>query len=147
MKFRLTIHPDIEEELSVSVKKDSALINKAKELVSEYNGEGKIIAFTEDDIKLLSPSEIECVMVNDGKTEALTISGERFRLKKRLYELEEILPSDFIKINKSCVANKKRIERFSAALTGAVNVIFKSGYTDYASRRCFAEIKKELKSK
>ena len=105
MKFRLTIHPDIEEELAVSVKKDSALINKAKELVSEYNGEGKIIAFTEDDIKLLSPSEIECVMVNDGKTEALTISGERFRLKKRLYELEEILPSDFIKINKSCVAN------------------------------------------
>ena len=102
MKFRLTIHPDIEEELAVSVKKDSALINKAKELVSEYNGEGKIIAFTEDDIKLLSPSEIECVMVNDG---------------------------------------------FSAALTGAVNVIFKSGYTDYASRRCFAEIKKELKSK
>ena len=68
-------------------------------------------------------------------------------VKKRLYELEEILPSDFIKINRSCVANKKRIERFSAALTGAVNVIFKSGYTDYASRRCFAEIKKELKSK
>ena len=92
-------------------------------------------------------SLFECFAVTDGKTEAVTLSGERFRVKRRLYELEQTLPSDFIKINKSCIANKNRVERFSAAFSGAVDVIFKSGYTDYVSRRCFAQIKKELKSK
>lgn len=147
MKFKLTIHPDVEEELTLSVRQDSELIKKAKELVAEYNGEDKLTAYTDDGVKLLSPSEIECVTVSDGRTEAHTVTGERFRLKKRLYELEQTLPSDFIKINKSCIGSKKHIERFSAAFSGAVNVIFKSGYTDYVSRRCFAQIKKELKTK
>ena len=33
----------------------------------------------------------------------------------------------------------------AAAFSGSVDVIFKSGYRDYVSRRCFADIKKELK--
>ena len=60
-------------------------------------------------------------------------------------EISEILPNYFIRINKSSLANRKQIERFSAAFSGSVDVIFKSGYRDYVSRRCFAEIKKELK--
>ena len=52
---------------------------------------------------------------------------------------------NLIKINKSSLANRKQIERFSAAFSGSVDVIFKSGFRDYVSRRCFADIKKELK--
>ena len=63
----------------------------------------------------------------------------------RLYELSEVLPGCFIKINKSSLANRTRIDRFSAAFSGSVDVIFKCGYRDYVSRRCFSEIKKELK--
>ena len=147
MIFRLLIEPEAEEYLEASVHADCEFVKKAKELVSEYNGEDGLLAYAGDDIKLLSPSEIECVTVNDGKTEAFTVTGESFRLKKRLYELEQSLPSHLIKINNSCIANKSRIERFSAAFSGAVNVVFKSGRTDYVSRRCFARIKKELKSK
>ncbi len=147
MRFNLKINPKEEEYLETSVHAEGEFTKRVKELVSEYNGEGKILAYTEDDVKLLSPSEIECFAVTDGKTEAVTLSGERFRVKRRLYELEQTLPSDFIKINKSCIANKNRVERFSAAFSGAVDVIFKSGHTDYVSRRCFAQIKKELKSK
>ncbi|MBQ5346928.1 MAG: LytTR family transcriptional regulator, partial [Ruminococcus sp.] len=66
-------------------------------------------------------------------------------LSFNLYEAAQELPASFIKINKSTIANKTRIERFSAVFSGSVDVIFKSGYTDYVSRRCFAEIKKELK--
>ena len=57
----------------------------------------------------------------------------------------ELLPAYFMKINKSSIANRNRIEKFAAAFSGSVDVIFKSGYRDYVSRRCFADIKKELK--
>ena len=132
MKFKLQIKPDAEEFLAVSVHQNGDIVQKARELV---------------EMKLLSPGDIECVTVSENKTYAHTTSGESFLLKKRLYELEQTLPSGFIKINKSCIGNKKHIERFSAAFSGAVNVIFKSGYTDYGSRRCYAQIKKELKAK
>ena len=118
---------------------------RLEELVRGYSGDNSITAYTEDDIKVLPFSEIECVTVENGKTYALTVSGERFRLKRKLYEIGELLPAYFMKINKSSIANRNRIEKFAAAFSGSVDVIFKSGYRDYVSRRCFADIKKELK--
>ena len=80
--------------------------------------------------------------VLDGKTYAVTRSGERCRLKLRLYELEAMLPASFILINKSALANEAHLERFTASFNGAVDAVFRSGYREYVSRRCFAEIKR-----
>lgn len=145
MKFKLTINKDKEETVEATLHSEGDFSYQLEELVRGYNGEDSITAFTEDDIKVLKYGEIEYITVIDSKTYAVTASGERYRLKMRLYELSEILPAYFIKINKSTLANKRRIEKFSAAFSGSVDVIFKSGSRDYVSRRCFSEIKKELK--
>ena len=145
MRFNLKINPKAEEYLETSVHAEGEFTQRVKELVSEYNGEGKIVAYTEDDVKILSPSEIECFAVTDGKTEAVTLSGERFRVKRRLYELEQYLPEDFEKISKSAIANWKKILKFKVQLSGAVDAVFISGYTECISRRCFAELKRRYK--
>ena len=59
-------------------------------------------------------------------------------------ELEEKLPLDFVKINQSCLANIKKIERFSASVGGSLKVIFKNGHTDYVSRRQLRTVKEKL---
>ena len=87
-------------------------------------------------------SQGECITVLDGKTYAVTRSGERCRLKLRLYELEAMLPASFIRINKSALANEAHLERFTASFNGTVDAVFRSGYREYVSRRCFAEIKR-----
>jgi DNA-binding LytR/AlgR family response regulator len=56
--------------------------------------------------------------------------------------LESILPTYFIRINKSTLANEHRIERFDAAFSGGVDAVFRCGYREYVSRRCFAEIRR-----
>ena len=145
MKFKLTIDKEKEELVEATLRSKGDFAYRLEELVRGYIGEDSITAYTEDDIKILKFSEIECITVMDSKTYAVTASGGRYRLKMRLYELSGILPGCFIKINKSTIANKTRIEKFSAAFSGSVDVIFKSGYRDYVSRRCFSEIKKELK--
>ena len=66
----------------------------------------------------------------------------RYLLKKRLYEVEELLPPEFIRINKSSIANRKRIRRFTTTISGAVDAEFKSGFKEYVSRRCFADLKR-----
>ena len=145
MKFKIIIDKEKDEEVVATVHRRSGLIDEIEALISKQTD--RIPGYREDEIKMLSVSDIQCITVLDGKTYAIDAQNRQYRLKQRLYELESILPASFIRINKSALANKTRIERFSAAFSGAVNVIFKSGCTDYVSRRCFAQIKKEMKSK
>lgn len=142
MIFRLVIDKERDEEITARVHAQSLLTDRIEELVMKYSGDDRIQAYTEDDVKLMRYAEIECILVEGGKTFAVDMRGERFRLKQRLYELEDKLPAYFIRINKSAIANEKRIERFRASLSGAVDAVFKCGYTEYVSRRCFAEIKR-----
>ena len=147
MKFKLNIDRNKEERVEATLHGKGDFSYRLEELVLGYSGEDSVMAYTEDDIKELKYRDIECVTVIDSKTYAIDTAGDRYRLKMRLYEISEILPSYFIKINKSSLANRKQIERFSAAFSGSVDVIFKCGYKDYVSRRCFADIKKPTNKK
>ena len=147
MKFRLIIDKTKDEEIVATVHEKSALIDQIEALTAQYSGQDRIPAYTEDGMKLLSYSDIECVTVLDGKTYAIDLRNRRYRLRMRLYELEAMLPACFIRINKSTLANENRLERFEAAYSGAVDAVFKCGFREYVSRRCFAQIKRRFEGK
>ena len=140
MKFKLIIDKSREEEIVATVHDRSSLTEQIEALVMGYCGTDRIAAYGEDEIRMLPFQDIECITVLDGKTWAIDCRGNRFRLKQRLYELEQILPAAFIRINKSALANETRLERFAVCFSGAVDAVFQSGYREYVSRRCFAEI-------
>lgn len=145
MKFQLIIDKAKEEEVVVTVHDRTPLIDEIEALISKHTD--RIPGYTEDDIKMLSVFEIECVTVLDGKTFAIDSGNRRYRLKQRLYELEEQLPSSFIRINKSTLANESALDRFTVTIAGSVDAVFKCGYREYVSRRCFAQIKRRLETK
>ena len=147
MKFRLIIDKENEEEVVATVHDRSALIDEIEALIQKHAGTDRIPGYTEDDIKILSVSEIECVTVLDGKTYAIDSQNRRYRLKQRLYELEQQLPSSFIRINKSTLANECALDRFTVTIAGCVDAVFKCGYTEYVSRRCFVQIKRRFEAK
>lgn len=146
MKFRLIIDDTQDEEVVATVHNRSALTDELEALVLQYAGEDKLPGYTEDDMKLLSYKDIECITVLDGKTVAIVKDGTRYQLKQRLYELERRLPACFIRINKSTLANENRLEKFTASFSGAVDAVFKCGYREYVSRRCFAAIKRRYEN-
>ena len=147
MKFRLIIDKDKEEEVVATVHNRTILTDEIESLVLKYAGENRIAVYDEDNIKLLDTSQIECVTVLGGKTYAIDANNHRYRLKQRLYELEQQLPSSFIRINKSALANETRLDRFQITYAGSVDAIFKCGYTEYVSRRCFTQIKRRFEQK
>lgn len=142
MKFKLIIDDSKPEEVTVTAHERSALTDQIEALVQSHTGSDRVAAYLEEDMTLLPFSQIECITVLDGKTFAIDTKGIRYRLKLRLYELEQRLPACFIRINKSTIANETRIARFAAAFSGAVDAVFKCGYREYVSRRCFATIKR-----
>ena len=146
MKFKLIIDKEKDEELVATVHSRSALTDEIETLVLKYAGTDRISAYRDDEMKMLAFSDIECVTVLDGKTYAIDFKNQRYRLRQRLYELEAILPSSFIRINKSTLANENRLDRFAVTYAGSVDAVFKCGYTEYVSRRCFAQIKRRFET-
>ena len=142
MKFTLIVDKEKEEEVVVTVHNRSALTDAIEALILKDAGESHLTVYTEDELKILNFDQIACITIIGGKTYAVGCDGRQYRVRQRLYELEAKLPSYFIKINKSALANEHQLERFSAGFSGAVDAVFTCGHREYVSRRCFAAIKR-----
>ena len=147
MKYKLIIDKGAEEEIIAIVHAPSALTQEIENLVCSYSGSDSIMGYRDDEMRKLPFSEIECITVLDRKVIAIDTSGNHYRISDRLRDLEAVLPSYFIRINKSTLANEHRIQRFHAVFSGGVDAVFRCGYREYVSRRCFAEIRRRYEGK
>lgn len=147
MKYRLIIDRDAEEEIIAIVHGPSQLTQQIENLIFSFSGTDTILGTREDEIRKLTFSEIECITILERKVIAIDGSGKEYRIPDRLRDLEAVLPSYFIRINKSTLANEHRIARFDAAFSGGVDAVFQCGYRDYVSRRCFSAIRRRFEGK
>ena len=147
MKYKLIIDKDAEEEIRITAHMPSSLTQQIEDLICNYSGTDSILGYRNDELRKIPFSEIECITIQERKVVAIDTSGNHYRIQDRLRDLEEILPSYFIRINKSTLANEHRILRFHAVFSGGVDAVFRCGYREYVSRRCFAEIRRRYEGK
>lgn len=141
MKYTLIIDKSREEEVLIYAHKRNALVDEIETIVLEQGDD--LFGFKDKETVKLSPTNIYCFISECNKVYAVT-ENDKYLIKHRLYELEERLGKDFIKINKSCIANIKKIKKFDASIYGSIKVVFKNGYEDYVSRRNVKNIKERL---
>ena len=142
MKYELIIDRDAQESVIVTARAPSALTQKIEDLIRTYSGMDSILGSREDELRRLLFSDIECITILDRKVMAIDREGKEYRIQERLRDLEQLLPSYFIRINKSTLANEHRIARFDAGFSGSVDAVFHCGYREYVSRRCFSQIRR-----
>ena len=142
MKYKLIIDKNAEEEITVIAHSPSPLTQRIEDLICSYSGADSIMGYRDDEMRKLAFAEIECITIIDRKVLAIDSGGNRYRIQDRLRDLENVVPSYFIRINKSTLANDHRILRYDASFSGGVDAVFQCGYREYVSRRCFAEIKR-----
>lgn len=142
MKYKLVIDKEADEEIIAIVHAPSSLTQQIEDLVRSFSGTEFVMGYREDEIRKIAFSEIECITILDRKVVAVDTDGKQYRIQDRLRDLEDILPSYFIRINKSALANEHRIARFDAVFSGGVDAVFQSGYREYVSRRCFGAIRR-----
>ena len=140
MKFRYEKSTDREEIVAYSKTKND-LIKIIENLC--YQDEHPLIGYQDGNIKELNALEIECFYTQNEKVYAL-VDGEEYLVKKRLYELNELLKDTFTYINQGCLANLKLVDHFDASIGGSLLVVFKSGYKDYVSRRQIKNVKERI---
>jgi|SRR5690625_3727725 len=71
-------------------------------------------------------------------------SQRKYRVNKRLYELEKILPGQFVRISQSEIININFIKKLKQEINGLIRISFKNEEVTYSSRRYLKSIKEAL---
>ena len=142
MKCKTVIDPEREEEVLIYAHRRSKLVEEIEALVERgskewigYDDQRQILQF--------SSHEVYCFVSEANKVFAITTHG-RLVIRERLYLLEELLDDGFVRLNQSCIANIRMIERFDASFSGTLSVVFQNGYRDYVSRRQLKIVKERV---
>lgn len=133
MKCNVYIKTNHEEEVNIYCNERTSLVDEIVRIAKSDDKE--IIAIKENKDKfIVNPIDITCFLTYDNKTYVI-INNQKYQVKNRLYQYEEMFHDSFVKLNQSCLGNKKKVKCFKASIGGSLLVVFKDGYSDYISRR------------
>lgn len=106
-----------------------------------------IVGIKENNLSIINVMEVMSFYSKDQNNYCKTEKGE-FRIKKRLYELEESLDKNtFIRISNSCIINVKYIKSFDLSTIGNIIVKFLDGTSENVSKRRISYVIKFLKER
>ena len=142
MKLELNIDEKVKETLVVvsanKIDKEVQNLINYIEYSSEY-----LIGIVEDKASIIDIGEIIRVYIEDRKTFVVTLK-DTYVVKKKLYEVENMVTRNFIKISQSEIANIKFIKNLDFSNTGTILIKYKNSDISYVSRRMIKEFKLKL---
>ncbi len=97
----------------------------------------------DDRFEVIEQADLIRIYASAGKVFAVNRKGE-YTLRLRLYEIEERLPHQFVRISNSEIINLKKVDSFDLSLTGTICVKLADGTVTYVSRRYVSKLKKIL---
>jgi response regulator len=142
MKVELNIDEKFKEIL-VTISTDK-INDEVQELVNyiEYK-EDYLVGIADDKVCVLDISDIIRVFVEDRKVFVVTTKG-KFVVRKKLYEMNNLLTKDFVKISQSEIANIKFIKNLDLSIRGTIVIVYKNSDISYVSRRLLKDFKTKL---
>lgn len=146
MKIRLEVAEDIgEDEVIIRCRQITAQIQKLQKLISEESAGAFLMTFYKGNQEYYFPLKNVSFFETDENYVYAHTRNDAFRIKFRLYELEEFLPRTFVRISKSTIVNVEQILMVSRNLTSSSLIQFyKSHKQVYVSRRYYKNLSERL---
>ena len=118
-------------------------VTKAISILESEDSPDMVAVKKGSDIALLEMEEIFMFRVEDKQVKVYTENKE-YLIKKPLYQVEETLSGDFVRISKTTIVNLKKIERVAPSLKGMMFIELKNGLKDNISRKYLPGFKQAL---
>ena len=143
MRVEIRLSPDEKEPHAVihasriteEIEQAARTLEKSKaEIITARQGE-RIVVLHADDIYMVRTEAQETVVYTEKK---------KYTTGKRLYEMEEALGEDFMRISKSTIVCLRQVESVEPAFSGAMYLILQNGLRDSISRRYLSAFKQYL---
>ena len=144
MKVNLFVSKDIEESYAdIHTSELSDNISKAISILESEDVNDMLVVKKGSDIALLESSDVYMFRVEEKQVKVYTENDE-YVIKKPLYQVEDSLGNDFLRISKTTIVNFKKIERVAPSLRGMMFVQLKNGLKDNISRKYLPDFKQAL---
>ena len=146
MKIKVDINEIYEEdEIIIKCQKLSEEIVKLQQMISNRKVNINHIELFKDNIEYYE--DIRNIIFFETEDDVIKAHtrDDIFTTKKRLYELEEMLPNYFCRISKSAIVNAKEIYSISKNITAASKIEFRDSYKHiFVSRGYYKPLKNKI---
>lgn len=146
MKIHLNINSALEEtEVHIYAKEYNEQVERLmKQLQAAQANQSNVLdGYFQQEIHLLKITDIYSIYVEDSKVFLQTEEME-YESKRKLYELEEQLARDFVRVNKSTLVNVNKITSIGMGKIGTTQLQLDNDVTIHVSRKYLKELKQHL---
>lgn len=146
MKIRIELRNDLEEdEVLIRCGRVDDTIGKIQQFILEQSSQvGKITLYKQNQEFYVPLGDI-LFFETEGEHVYAHTADDTYRVKERLYELEEKLPKSFIRAAKGAVLNTKQVYSVARNLTASSLVKFSNSHKQvYVSRYYYKELRQRL---
>lgn len=146
MKIRIEITGDaLEDEVIIRCKEVDASIQKIQQYILDQSSLKKMMVFYKGHEEYHFPLDDILFFETEGDRVHAHTKDDAYTIKHRLYELEEILPRNFVRGSKGAIINIVPIYSIQRNLATASLVQFKDSYKEvYVSRHYYKTFRQRL---
>lgn len=144
MKINIDIDPNVTEaSVEIKTKEMTEEIEHVVKYVESLSARHTLNGKMGDDIYRIDLNKVHRFFI-ENKVLQIQTSKNKYSLDKRLYQIEEFMGLDFIKISKSEIINIKFMDHLSITPSGQIKIYMKNGEFTFSSRRYLKSIKERL---
>ena len=140
MKVRIQVDPAISEEyvefhvreISDKVSRFAEIIEKSNSFLTGMDEYERTIIINPDDIVAVHAEKKWCRILTE---------TANYSCRKRLYEIEQLLGPEYMRVSKSTIVCMRKIESVEAVFNGMLLLRMKNGSKEYVSRTYLPDLK------
>lgn len=145
MKIRIELDKEAEEEIIIRTSQMDERIAAIEQALNDVLAGQASFPFYQNEKEFFFPLKDVLFFETQNKEVMAHTKEQVFQVKLRLYELEERLPSGFLRVSKSTIVNIDHIHSIEKNITGASEVEFADSYKKiYVSRSYYKVLKERM---
>src|SRR5699024_1791839 len=146
--MKITINIDEnkkEDEIIIKCKELNKDIEEIQNIISKTLSKREQIIFYKDNTEYYLSLDKVLFFETESNSIYGHVEADMYEIKHRLYELEEILPIEFVRISKSTILNVRHIRSIDRNILSSSMVEFHSSHKKtYVSRHYYKDFKRRL---
>lgn len=148
MKIRIEVDGALsEDEVTIRCAQVDDTIRKIHQFILDEAQSGQRITFYKDNQEFFFPLETVLFFETEDERIFAHTANDAYRIKFRLYELEELLPKAFVRASKSTIVNISKVMSITRSLTASSLVQFVGSHKSiYVSRHYYPQLRQMLAS-
>lgn len=149
MKIKIDIDEQLEdEEIVIHCNSLTDEITKIQKAIAEVTSEKQRFIFYKGDTEYYLGLEEILFFETEGNSISAHTVDDIYKVKYRLYELEQFLPKSFVRVSKSTILNIYKVHAINRNLTASSTVQFQNTHKQvYVSRYYYKPLKISLDEK